>query len=128
MKKLIGLAVSLIFMMNFAYGEFHNPNKKQGGKQNMDTVKAAKKASDDSNVTLEGNIIKKVKDETYLFRDKTGEIQVEIDEEIWQGREVTPSKKVKIKGEVDKDNNQPTKIDVKLLKAGSGNKEKSSNL
>jgi uncharacterized protein (TIGR00156 family) len=45
---------------------------------------------DDRNVILEGYLIKKIKEEHYLFKDDTGEIEIEIDDEDFRGQQVTP--------------------------------------
>ena len=46
------------------------------------------------------------------FKDATGEIIIEIDDEDWNGNKVTPEDIIVINGEVDKDVNETTKIDV----------------
>ena len=51
--------------------------------------------------------------EHYLFRDATGEILVEIDDDLFMGRTVTPQTTIRIYGEVDKEAFERTKIDVK---------------
>ncbi|HEX6983498.1 MAG TPA: NirD/YgiW/YdeI family stress tolerance protein [Balneolaceae bacterium] len=75
--------------------------------------------NDGSFVTLEGFIVKNLGDEHYLFQDETGEIQVEIDDEVWQGQEVNPDTKVQIQGEVDEDLTSVT-IEVERVSITSG--------
>lgn len=81
------------------------------------TIAQAKKAFDDAPCVLTGNIIQKLahSDDKYTFRDKTGEIIVDIDHEKFVGRTVTPNNIVRLYGEVDRDRFKPTKIDVKHL-------------
>ncbi|RKS84800.1 uncharacterized protein (TIGR00156 family) [Orbus hercynius] len=67
------------------------------------TVAQVSQLADDAWVTLQGHIIKQVGDENYIFKDATGEINVEIDHKYWQGQTVTPNDNVEIVGEVDKD-------------------------
>ena len=69
---------------------------------------------DDTNVTLEGYLVKKTKEEHYLFKDDTGEIEIEIDDEDFRGQQVAPQTKVRIIGEVDRDKNTIT-IDADYL-------------
>lgn len=76
------------------------------------TVKEALSLNDDAKVVLQGNIVNNLGDEKYIFKDATGEVVVEIDDEDWMGRKVTAENVVIISGEVDKDHNEPTKIDV----------------
>lgn len=81
---------------------------KQGGFQGpgsapaVDTVAKALKARDDSRVALEGRIVSTgAEREEYVFQDGTGKIVVEIDDELFHGRTVTPENVVRIWGEVD---------------------------
>lgn len=53
-------------------------------------------------VTLDGHIVEHLREEYYTFRDDTGEIRVEIEPDVWRGREVTPETPVRILGEVDR--------------------------
>ena len=69
---------------------------------------------DDSYVTVEGNIVKRIKKDKYTFQDTTGDIVVEIDEDVWEGRTVTPDTRVRLSGEVDKEFTK-RKIDVSSL-------------
>lgn len=57
---------------------------------------------DDTPVTLKGRIIERLGDERYTFKDATGTIVVDIDDEDWKGLEVTPEMDIIIEGEVDK--------------------------
>ncbi|RJG51208.1 YgiW/YdeI family stress tolerance OB fold protein [Motilimonas pumila] len=59
--------------------------------------------TDDAIVKLQGYLIKELKPEHYLFKDDSGEIQVEIDAPVFNQQTVTPSDKVEILAEVDKD-------------------------
>ena len=80
------------------------------------TVKAlADSGKDDQIVTLEGFITQQVKHEKYMFRDSTGEMLVEIDDEIFQGQRVDPKTKIRIDGELEKDFMEKDKVDVHRL-------------
>ncbi|ASN87756.1 YgiW/YdeI family stress tolerance OB fold protein [Pectobacterium versatile] len=81
----------------------------------LTTVDKAKDLRDDSWVTLSGNIEKRIGDENYLFRDATGTMEVEIDHKRWNGQMVSPSDKVEIQGELDKDFNS-VELDVKQIR------------
>lgn len=50
-----------------------------------------------------------------MFTDKSGSIVVEIDNEVFAGRQVGPDTQVEIWGKVDKDMFKEPKIDVKRL-------------
>lgn len=90
-------------------GGFEGP----GVQSNTTTVKAALDARDDTPVVLSGKIVNSLGDEKYTFKDDTGEIIIEIDDDEWHGVKVTPENTIEIYGEVDKEVFEPTKIDVK---------------
>ena len=72
--------------------------------QNADaivTVAQAKKMRDDTPVIVQGNIIQRMGDEKYLFRDGTDSVVVEIDDEDWGGVDVRATDTVKLYGDVD---------------------------
>ncbi|WP_312690837.1 YgiW/YdeI family stress tolerance OB fold protein [Kosakonia sp.] len=79
------------------------------------TVESAKSLRDDAWVTLRGNIVERVSDDTYLFKDATGTINVDINRKRWNGVTVGPQDTVEIQGEVDKDWNS-VEIDVKEIR------------
>lgn len=69
---------------------------------NVITVEQAKNMGDDAYVTLQGYVTSKTGDEKYVFQDKTGNITIEIDDDDWDGVDITPADLVEIQGEVDK--------------------------
>ncbi|WP_437613669.1 YgiW/YdeI family stress tolerance OB fold protein [Erwinia sp. V71] len=89
-------------------GGFNGPNG------SVVTVKQAQDMKDDSWVTLRGNIEKRIGDEDYTFRDATGTMTVEIDHKRWDGLTVSPTDKVELQGELDKDFNS-VELDVKRV-------------
>lgn len=121
MKKLFTVAVLALSTSAFAgftgnnatatNGGFNGPSFKQSS---TTTVAKAKRAYDDTYVTLRGNITAKVGKEKYTFKDNTGSIRVEIDDDVWRGLNVTPKTKVTIYGKVDHDDGR-VEIDVKRI-------------
>ena len=106
-----------------AFRGSHADGQKNGGFSGpvsgamAETVKDAKALPDDARVVLTGNIISQLagsKDE-YIFKDATGEIQVEISPKIFRGLDITPDDRVRISGKIDKDMGREPEIDVKLL-------------
>ena len=75
------------------------------------SVAEALKLNDDTPVALVGQIEKSLGDEKYLFKDASGSVTVEIDNEDWRGVTVTPKDTIVIQGEIDKDFFK-TEIDV----------------
>ena len=127
MKKNAFLAVALASLLTFpcaaAAAEGFQGPQGAGGFQGptsavtVDTVAKAQKSQDETPVTLTGTILERIAggDDKYTFRDSSGQIVVEIDEELFLGRSVTPQTKVRLYGKVDKEMMKTTKIDVKRL-------------
>ena len=66
-------------------------------------------------VELDGNIVRGIGGESYVFQDKTGNIIVNIPDEAFIGQEVGATTPVKIQGEVKTDLVQPNTVDVYTL-------------
>lgn len=82
--------------------------------QNVVTVIQLKDVADDSWATVEGKLVKHLGGENYLFRDASGEVEVEIDADVWRGQEVGPDDSVRLRGEVDHSWNK-TELEVEQL-------------
>lgn len=117
------LVLSLAVPVMAAQGGFQGPGQSAGGFQGptagvqADTVARALQARDDAPVLLTGHIVERVagSDDEYNFRDATGVITVEIEQEVFAGRTVTPADRVRLSGKLDKEMMEPTKVDVKVL-------------
>ena len=66
------------------------------------SVVNALKMNHNSYVTIEGNIIKKIGDDKYMFKDNTGSITVEIDNDKWNDITVNSKDKLELSGEIEK--------------------------
>ncbi|MFE8116483.1 YgiW/YdeI family stress tolerance OB fold protein [Brenneria goodwinii] len=86
-----------------------------GPNSSATTVDKALEMKDDSWITLTGNIEQRIGNDDYLFRDATGTIRVEIDHKRWNGQTVSPTDKVEIQGELDKDFNS-VELEVKHIR------------
>ena len=80
----------------FKHGGFVN------GNQTVSKAADANTWKDDQYIILQGNIVKQVGKDDFIFKDASGEIQVEIDRKAWRGQDISPSDEVKLYGEVDK--------------------------
>lgn len=87
---------------------------------NVQTVAAIKQMDDNAWFTLEGHIVKQVREEKYMFRDQSGEIEVEIDNDKWKGRKVDPGTKVRIAGKVEKEWLRSMEVEVKRIELVDG--------
>ena len=78
------------------------------------TVEKAKTMSDDTWVTLRGNIEQRIGGDHYAFRDASGTMNVDIDHKRWNGQTITPKDTVELQGKIDKDWNS-VELDVKQI-------------
>ena len=69
------------------------------------TVAEALELPDDTDVKLQGYIVRSVGDENYEFKDDSGTIVVEIDDDDWGGVETTPDTWVEVSGEIEQERN-----------------------
>ena len=90
-------------------GGFQGP----GAAASVDTVAKALKAQDESPAVLEGRILSAAKErEEYVFQDKTGKIIIELDDDLFHGRTVTPENTIRIWGEVDTKFGRDSEVEV----------------
>lgn len=70
-----------------------------------------------SRVVLTGNIISRLAGASneYMFKDDTGEIQLEISPKLFRNLYLTPENKVRVSGKVDRDKDKSVEINVKVL-------------
>ncbi len=119
MKKALFALAALCAFCTLTNGALASFSSTKGGfdgpSLKVSTVQMAKTMRDNTPVVLEGYIEKSIGDEKYMFKDATGTIVVEIDDDKWRGITVTPKDKIEISGEVEKDW-ASVEIDVKSLK------------
>ena len=100
---------SLVALATLTFSNVSMAATQQGGftgpsaSASVTTVKAALDAKDKTPVILTGHILKSLGDEKYTFKDATGEMTIEIDQEDWRGVNATPETELEIQGEVDAD-------------------------
>jgi len=120
MKKILLTLLFAFAYIHMANAQFAGAPQAAGGFEGPGapstasiTVKQALSMPDDSIVVLTGKIVNALGDEKYLFRDSTGDVIIEIDDDEWYGIKVTPENVIEITGELDKEFLERTKIDVK---------------
>jgi uncharacterized protein (TIGR00156 family) len=99
MNKITILMAVFIAVPLAAMAQF---NSSEGRGVPVDKVADALKAPDETAVVLTGNIVERIRSETYRFSDGTGEIRLDIGEEIWAGVAAGPQTQVRIVGETDR--------------------------
>lgn len=109
MNKLLTVSVLALMLglSGAASAGYREPSSARGGFTGpgleVSTVAEVAKLSDDTPVVVVGHIEKSLGDEKYLFKDASGAMTVEIDDDDWNGLNVTPQDLIEIRGEVDKD-------------------------
>ncbi|WP_153914747.1 YgiW/YdeI family stress tolerance OB fold protein [Shewanella sp. TC10] len=81
----------------------------------VNTAAKALEAKDDTPAVLTGYIVESLGDEEYRFKDDSGEIVVEIDNDNWKGISATPETKLTLLGEIDSEWTS-TSIDVDVVR------------
>ncbi|KXU38650.1 hypothetical protein AXE65_12645 [Ventosimonas gracilis] len=76
------------------------------------TVAEAMKAADDTPAVLTGYITQRLRKEHYEFKDDSGIIQVEIDNDEWPAQAVSETTQVRLYGEVEHKKRGEREIDV----------------
>jgi uncharacterized protein (TIGR00156 family) len=87
----------------------------KGSGKDVTSVKNALAMPDDTKVVLQGKIVRSLGEDKYLFQDPTGEITLEIDDDVWKGQNVTPDDWIEILGEIDKEVTSDMEVDVNSL-------------
>ncbi|WP_076414223.1 NirD/YgiW/YdeI family stress tolerance protein [Shewanella sp. UCD-KL12] len=96
-KKLTGSIILSCVLTLPAFAAYNGP----GVSSHVKTAADASEAKDDTPVELTGHLVKSLGDEKYLFRDTSGDVEVEIDDALWRDIEVSSDTTVTLKGEVD---------------------------
>ena len=66
-------------------------------------------------VALEGNVVKMLWHEKYIFKDATGEVKIKIDDKLLYGKPIDPKTKVRIEGEFEREFMETDEVEVKEI-------------
>ena len=99
MKTILATFFLSAFLMTSASAQFVGPS----GSRQITTVEQALTARRGQDVTLEGFVVKHLRERYYLFRDTTGEMRVKIDRHRWRNRRVTSKTPVQLIGRIDRE-------------------------
>lgn len=97
MRKSI-IFIFLSFIAVHSFGQFTGPRAAGA----ITTAEQALNARVGTYVTLVGFVVEHVREDYYTFRDASGQIRVQIEQAVWQGRQIGPEKKVRLQGEIDR--------------------------
>lgn len=99
MKKFCVILSLLVAFSSCVMAEFVGFQDNNGTKT---SITEALKMSDNSYVTVQGNIVKRLSEDKYQFKDSTGTMTVEIDKDKWGGISVNTQDKLELTGEIEK--------------------------
>ena len=118
MKKVSMIAVMGVITSISAYAGSDNManNNTNNNMMEVVTVEQVRGMADNSPVIIQGYLLRKNGENSYVFQDTTGTINLEIDEEDWGGMTVTPNDFVEVWGEVDRNGSSMIEVDVSAMK------------
>lgn len=115
-KVLLATAVSIILAPSLAMAK--NDHGSHGVQYNgpVEVSSVASLLEDTSmftekHVVVEGNLLRQIKGDTYIFSDGKGEIQVELDDDIVLAQPLDQTSKVRLFGEYEGGNTPEIEID-----------------
>lgn len=104
-----------------ALAQYTGPSDRDAPRKEAGTARTVAEiredARDDRPVLLRGVLERKLGKERYLFRDSTGTIRVEIDDEDFPQAPVDEKTVVEIAGKVDKDWGRAPEVDARRVRA-----------
>jgi uncharacterized protein (TIGR00156 family) len=89
-------------------------------------VADASNMAEDTIIYVQGNLTQNLGDEMYIFTDDSGNITVEIDDDLMQGKTFTPNMAVIITASIDKEGNV-TSLDAEEIEFMDTNSMNMSN-
>ncbi|MCL2520622.1 MAG: NirD/YgiW/YdeI family stress tolerance protein [Spirochaetaceae bacterium] len=121
MKKIIILSL-FVFLASgaglIAQSGFTGPSNQSLNipqSQNV-SVQQAHSLANRARVILSGYIVRHARGEHYVFRDDSGEIEITINRQRWNGLQVSPSDLIEISGEVSAGRNRASFIKVEGIR------------
>jgi len=118
MKKISLIAVLGITATATAFAGPNNManNNTNNNMMEVVTIEEVKTMADDSPVVIRGYLLSQNGENSYIFQDTTGTINLEIDAEDWGGLTVSPNDFVEVWGTVDKNGMSMIEVDVSAIK------------
>lgn len=99
MYKIVAFVLLSAFLTIDASAQFVGPR----AQREIVTVEELQTARRGQEASLQGLVVKHLRDRYYLFRDSTGEMRVRIDRHVWRNRRVTSKDRIRLFGEIDRD-------------------------
>ena len=80
------------------------------------TVEQVRGLADNSPVIIRGYLLRQNGENSYVFQDSTGTINLEIEDSDWGGLTVSPNEYIEVWGEVDRNGMSMVEVDVSAMK------------
>lgn len=93
----LGAALAAVLLARPVVAQFSGPRASEAPA----SVAAARAARIGAYVTLEGSLVERLGEDTYSFTDGIDTIRVEIEPEVFGGRQIGPETRLRITGEID---------------------------
>ena len=117
MKKISVLAiVGMVASVSAFAGPNTNNNMNKNTMTEVLTVEQVRGLADNSPVIIRGYLLRQNGENSYIFQDSTGTINLEIDDEDWGGLSVSPNEYIEVWGEVDRNGMSMVEVDVSAMK------------
>jgi uncharacterized protein (TIGR00156 family) len=107
------VCISLLGVSAAAVADYVGPSTYSVFRSVAEVIKNGK---DEDAVLLKGNIVKRIGKEKLVFRDTTGEIHLDVDQEKMPAQNFDDKTVVEVGGEVEKGMMRSPEIDVKSIR------------
>ena len=104
--------IALVLLPNYAPADAEEPPAEPPKYQKHTIEEILDNSDDEELVKISGELVKKIKCSTYLFRGETGDIQIHIDTDAIPERGLPFKEPMMVKGTVNIEEDKPVQVEV----------------
>lgn len=108
-------AAAIVLASANAMAGDHGKMKHNGANKPVSKVSEVQNMADDSMVYVQGYIIQNLGNDNYMLQDGSGQIMVEIDDDLMNNATITPQTVVWIAATVDQETGQPVSLEAEEI-------------
>lgn len=108
-------AAAIVLASANAMAGDHGKMKHDGANKPVSKVSEVQNMADDSMVYVQGYIIQSLGNDNYMLQDGSGQIMVEIDDDLMNNATITPQTVVWIAATVDQQTGQPVSLEAEEI-------------
>ncbi len=108
-------AAAIVLASANAMAGDHGKMKHDGANKPVSKVSDVQNMTDDSMVYVQGYIIQSLGNDNYMLQDGSGQIMVEIDNDLMNNATITPQTVVWIAATVDQETGQPVSLEAEEI-------------